>query len=241
MNEMIKIENQTINNQNIECINARDLHSQLEIKTVFSNWIKRAIDKYGFENNVDYANAKIGNGNNALIEYYVSLEMAKELCMLDDSDKGRNFRKYFIECEKKTKKQELPKINSFLLSQIAETLRMAEQEIYNLSLENNQKEEVIKEYIAIDNNTNCSEVAKSLHLRPNKFIERLLQEKYLYKNGKKNIPMQSYIDNGYFIMKKTTSEFNGEVKHCDSHYITAKGYQHFFRRVKKGEFDNIKI
>lgn len=103
--ELITVSQTIIGQGAVNAVNTRDLHSRLEVKTKYADWIKRAIDKYGFEEGIDFTILKNGNGNNAFIDYIVSLDMAKELCMLDDSDKGRQFRKYFIECEKQATKQ----------------------------------------------------------------------------------------------------------------------------------------
>mgnify|MGYP000558929245 CR=1 FL=1 len=54
-----------------------------------STWMKRAIEKYGFEYGIDYTTVRIGSGNNSFLDYISTLDMAKELCMLDDSAKGQ--------------------------------------------------------------------------------------------------------------------------------------------------------
>jgi len=90
-----------INGAEVNSVNAREIHYSLDVKTKFADWIKRAIDKYDFIENEDYAVLKIGNGNNATIDYIVTLDMAKELSMLENNPKGKEFRKYFIEMEKK--------------------------------------------------------------------------------------------------------------------------------------------
>ena len=101
--ELIQVSKQNIGNQSsVNAVNARELHAKLEVRTRFNDWIRRAIDRYGFEENIDYS--KLSNANPSIgVEVIVTLDMVKELCMLDDSDKGRQFRKYFIECEKQAK------------------------------------------------------------------------------------------------------------------------------------------
>ena len=104
MNDLIQINRNTINGAEVNSVNAREIHSYLEVKTKFADWIKRAIEKYDFIENEDYAVLKNGNGNNALIEYIVSLDMAKELSMLENNPKGKETRKYFISAEKQSQK-----------------------------------------------------------------------------------------------------------------------------------------
>lgn len=103
MNDLIKINQTSINGADVNSVNAREIHTYLEVKTKFADWIKRAIEKYDFVQDEDYSILKNGNGNNAFIDYIVTLDMAKELCMLENNPKGKETRKYFITFEKKAK------------------------------------------------------------------------------------------------------------------------------------------
>ncbi|UZR98614.1 antA/AntB antirepressor family protein [Chondrinema litorale] len=79
-------------------VNARELHEFLEVKTVFRNWIRRMLE-YGFEENLDYFTASKKVHRQILKEFYLTLSAAKEISMLQRTDKGREARKYFIRCE----------------------------------------------------------------------------------------------------------------------------------------------
>ena len=109
MNELIKLQPQTINGNAVETVNARELHTFLESKQDFSTWIKNRIEKYEFVENADYLLHKFmeqtPSGAKHKIDYYVSVGMAKELAMVENNDKGSQARKYFIECEKRLKEQ----------------------------------------------------------------------------------------------------------------------------------------
>lgn len=111
MNELIKLHLQTMNSNTVETVSARTLHEFLESKQDFSTWIKNRIEKYEFVENADYLLHKFveqtPSGAKHKIDYYVSLDMAKELAMVEHNEKGKLARKYFIECEKRLK-QELP-------------------------------------------------------------------------------------------------------------------------------------
>ena len=104
MQELIKITRARINNETVNAVNARDLWKFLESKQEFANWIKDRIRKYGFLGGVDFTVDKIINGENkgrfAANEYFVSLDMAKELAMVENNEQGRKIRRYFIEVEK---------------------------------------------------------------------------------------------------------------------------------------------
>lgn len=99
----IQITKNIINNIEINSVNAREIHSYLEIKTPFSMWIKRAIEKYDFEENQDFTTHKFVNGKATQIDYIVSFDMAKELCLVEPNEKGKETRKYFIDFEKNAK------------------------------------------------------------------------------------------------------------------------------------------
>lgn len=88
-------------------VDARQLHHTLEVKRDFSNWIKGRIEKFLFKENEDFiifANSgeKSSRGRNA-IEYRLTLDMAKELAMVENNERGRMVRRYFIECERRLK------------------------------------------------------------------------------------------------------------------------------------------
>ena len=87
---------------------ARDLHAFLEVKWVFTNWIRQRITKYGFVEGVDFIvldlrkNAdQVGHGGDRRsVEYHLTLDMAKQLAMVQNNERGRQARLYFIECER---------------------------------------------------------------------------------------------------------------------------------------------
>ena len=102
MNELIKIENI----KGIETCNARDLWIFLESKQKFADWIKNRIEKYEFiegDGFITILGKTSEVGGRPTIEYYLSLDMAKELSMVENNEKGKQARRYFIDCEKKLK------------------------------------------------------------------------------------------------------------------------------------------
>lgn len=91
-----------IGNRSALTVNARDLHAGLQSKRDFSSWIKTRITKYGFQEGVDYqilltkSGEQTGSGGHNAKEYDVTLDMAKELSMVENNDQGRLARRYFI-------------------------------------------------------------------------------------------------------------------------------------------------
>ena len=102
MNDLIKITKNNINGSEINSANAREIYDYLGLaKGQFSRWIKSAIDKYDFIENEDYIT--IDMNVEGTKDYIVTLDMAKELCMVSNTEKGKETRKYFIEFEKQGK------------------------------------------------------------------------------------------------------------------------------------------
>ncbi|MFT4347728.1 antA/AntB antirepressor family protein, partial [Bartonella ancashensis] len=104
MEELITIHHNTIKQDTIQTVNARELHAFLEVGRDFTNWIKNRIKKYSFIENRDYiVFANFGEnlqGGRPSKDYALTLDMAKELSMVERNEKGRQARHYFIECEK---------------------------------------------------------------------------------------------------------------------------------------------
>jgi len=99
---IIKIENK--NNQQL--VGARELHNYLENKRQFTDWIKQRIDQYDFIENTDYIVTQICEtfqSLNPTTEYYLTLDCAKQLAMVENNEKGKSARLYFIEVERKYK------------------------------------------------------------------------------------------------------------------------------------------
>lgn len=93
----------TLQNQSQLLCNARDLWAFVESNQEFANWIKSRIEKFNFVENEDYLVDKFVNnpqGGRPTLDYHLTLDMAKELGMLEANAKGKQIRQYFIECEK---------------------------------------------------------------------------------------------------------------------------------------------
>ena len=85
-------------------VSARELHEGLEIGTKFATWFPRMAE-YGFTENIDYkiCYPNMGSENHGgqnMIDYQISVDMAKQICMIQRSEKGRLYRQYFLDLEK---------------------------------------------------------------------------------------------------------------------------------------------
>jgi phage anti-repressor protein len=116
-NELIQI--QAINGEQL--IDGRELHEFLSVKTKFTQWFSIRINEYKFKENIDFfasqkIEAKNSRGGHNSKDFMLTLDMAKELAMIERNEKGRQIRQYFIACEKKLRSQieALPSINQNL-------------------------------------------------------------------------------------------------------------------------------
>lgn len=100
MNELIKINYETEQ----PTVSARDLHEGLDVGTKFATWFPRMAE-YGFTENVDYriCYPNLGSeshGGQNMVDYEISVDMAKQICMIQRSEKGKQYRQYFLDLEK---------------------------------------------------------------------------------------------------------------------------------------------
>lgn len=111
-NQLIPVFNGDISNESTLLCDARELHRYLEVGKRFASWIKERIAEYGFVENQDYIlisqirETKTGRGGDRRSkDYHLTLDTAKELAMVERNEKGRQIRRYFIECEKRVRNE----------------------------------------------------------------------------------------------------------------------------------------
>lgn len=233
-----------------QAVNARELHEKLGNKKQFANWIQLRIEQYGFVENQDFQvfNQKVknSNGGRSRKEYALSLDMAKELCMVENNDAGRRIRKYFIEVEKMARTQNpfaIPQTYSEALLLAANQAKQIEKQ--QLALEQKKIEndklvadgkrkdativrmkpkEVFTDAVA-GSKGNClvGEVAKLItqngyKIGEKQFFAWLRDNGYLGKKGERyNIPNQQYMGkNPFFYIKRGVRQGNSGVLHTTS-------------------------
>ena len=123
MKQLITITKQNIGAEEVNSVDARELHEFLENKYQFSNWINSRIKQYDFIQGTDFIIIKNSYFSPPRKDYTISIDMAKELAMVEKNQKGKEARKYFIQCEKELK-QIQPKLPSYSesLRQLADSL-----------------------------------------------------------------------------------------------------------------------
>lgn len=146
-NEIIKI----TEHDGKRAVNARELHQFLENKRQFADWIKQRIEQYGFVENQDFEVihnfVKNPDGGRPTTEYALSIDMAKELSMVENNEKGRIARKYFIECERVVKE----KVSFGLPTTFAEALRLAADQAEKIEEQQKVIQESAKEIVTLSN------------------------------------------------------------------------------------------
>jgi anti-repressor protein len=232
MNELIHIQKTQIGAENVNSVNSRDIYNYLEVKTAYSNWIKRAIEKYDFIEGEDFVVSKNGIGSNAFIDYIVSIDMAKELCMVSNTEKGKETRKYFIEAEKRSLVPALPQTYIEAL----EALTASEKEKLALTNKIAEKDKVILAVADLNikaGDVSIGDFSKNLAIEglgQNNLFSWLKARGFLMMN---TAPYQQYVERGYFV-RKPNGTHNGEVRYRTM--LTPKGTI-WLTKMLKAEFD----
>lgn len=104
--QLVPVKEEKIAGVSMLVVDARDLHAVLGVGKDFTNWIKHRIKAYGFVERQDYLLAQTGeqlpSGTKYRSDYILTLDMAKELAMVERNEKGRAVRKYFLDCERRS-------------------------------------------------------------------------------------------------------------------------------------------
>ena len=201
MNEIIKIDNDNK-------VSGRELHDFLEVGRDFTTWMKQMIG-YGFSEHTDYETcspnlgSEIHGGQNK-VDYRMTIDMAKEICMLQRTDRGKQARQYFIECEKRLKGQEQPVT---LEQQMAQGLLAAQKLLDTTRLELAQSKQIINELqpkasyydliLQSKSLMSVSKIAKDFG-KSAVWLNRKLEEKKIqYSQGGVWLLYQKYAEKGY--------------------------------------------
>lgn len=232
MDELIKI---TTNEEGQQLVSARELHKGLEIKTRFSIWFSRMIE-YGFEENIDYImdvqKRTTNNPKNPItefVDYIITLDMAKEISMIQRSELGKQFRQYFIECEKKLKEVTTPKLPQTYKEALIELVKTIEEK-ERIEEEKNKLIHQGKLYTA-------TEIAKEVGFRSAKAFNKDLEEKKIqYKCNNTWVLNARYSELGYVSIKQIELD-NGRIIY--DRKFTGKGRDWLINNIYNKSVDKI--
>ena len=209
MTELFVLVNRAVAGQAQQTVNARELHAFLEVQTRFNDWIKNRVDEYGFIENQDFITftENLVNGGRR-IEYALSLDMAKELSMVERNAKGKQARQYFIDCEKRLSgsmkidfNDPLQAAKAFIEAETAR--RDAERKLLIAG-------GALTRLGAAKGSQCLRESAKLLKWKQTPFIDWLLARKMLFRDaGRQLCVYQEYLGRGWFEYR--TDEKNGHA------------------------------
>lgn len=203
MNDLIKI---NFDNDRAT-LSARELHEFLEVKEAYTEWFDRMAE-YGFTNGSDFIGFyRESTGGRPSTDHEITIDMAKELCMIQRTEKGKQARQYFIQVEKEYNTPE--KIMARALRIADETINGLRAMNARLEVENEiqrPKAEYFDELVNRNLLTNFRDTAKEFGIRERDFIAALVQRKYIYRtrDGK----LMPYADRyeGLFEIKECFNE-----------------------------------
>jgi antA/antB antirepressor domain protein len=229
MKELIKITEQNGN----QAVSARELHKFLEITERFSSWFERML-QYGFTENIDYQGCEFFNtlANQALIDYALTLDCAKEIAMLQRSEKGKTARQYFIECEKQLRsgKFALPTTYKEALQSLLEEVEakerlQAQNDLQRIELQKQAPKVAYYEDVLTSKSTyNANQIAKELGMSAVTLNKKLHELKVQYKQGGQWLLYHHHQDKGYTkTVTHTYTDSQGETRTSSSTVWTEKG------------------
>ena len=208
MTELFVLVNRPVAGQAQQTVNARELHAFLESKQEFSNWIKNRIEDYGFLDGVDFLTNLSKTQGRPRIDYFLSLDMAKELSMVERNAQGKQARQYFIDCEKRLSGSLKIDFNDPL--QAAKAFIEAETARRDAERKLQIAGGALTRLGAAKGSQCLRESAKLLKWQQTAFIDWLLVKKMLFRDaGKQLCVYQEYLGRGWFEYR--TDEKNGHA------------------------------
>lgn len=232
-------------------VSARELHEGLEIKTAFKDWFPRMAE-YGFEIGKDFnmlKNERVQiegsrEVKREIVDYQISVDMAKQICMIQRSEKGRQYRQYFLDLEKAWNTPE---------QVMARALKMAGKTIDKLKSQNTvlledvqrmKPKEIFADAVATSHTSILiGDLAKlikqnGVDIGQKRLFSWLRDNGYLIKrNGSEwNMPTQRSMEAGLFEVKESTvNNPDGSVRINKTTKVTGKGQQYFINKFLRRE------
>lgn len=232
MNELINV---TLNDNHEPVVSGRQLHEALGVKTEYRKWFGRMAE-YGFEENQDFARVTqkcpTPGGLQDMTDHIIKLDMAKEIAMIQRTDKGKEVRQYFIQVEKDFNSPE--KI-------MARALLMADKKIHKLEtqIEADKPKVLFADAVSASHTSILvGDLAKLISqngykIGANRLFSWMRENGYLIKRKGSdwNMPTQKSMELGLFEIKETN------IQHADGHIsinktskVTGKGQQYFINK-----------
>lgn len=215
-------------------VSGRELHEALEIETPYHKWFPRMCE-YGFTENEDFwTNLSESTGGRPSTDHQLTIPMAKEICMLQRNDKGKQFRQYFIRVEEAWNSPEMImkralEIANRKVQELETTVAVRDQQISELTPKASYYDVVLSCKDAISTTEIAKDYGKSA-----KWLNKLLHEKGIqFRQGDIWLLYQKYAEKGYTITKTQTYSGNDGAVHSKLHtYWTQKGRLFIYETLK---------
>lgn len=235
MNELINV---TLNDSQEPVVSGRQLHEALGVKTPYDKWFPR-MTEYGFTENEDFSTfLSESTGGRRATDHIIKLDMAKEIAMIQRTERGKQVRQYFIQVEKDFNSPE--KI-------MARALLMADQKVHKLEakIEADRPKVLFAEAVSASHTSILvGELAKLLKqngvdMGANRLFNWLRAHGYLIKrNGRDwNMPTQKSVEMGLIRVKETSiTHADGHITVSKTPLVTGKGQQYFINKFLDQEY-----
>lgn len=230
MNDLIAI------NYNSEqpTVSGRELHEALEVKTAYKDWFPRMCE-YGFTEGADFcSNLSESTGGRPSTDHQLTIPMAKEICMLQRTEKGKQFRRYFIQVEEAWNSPEMV---------MKRALEIANKRVHELQAKVEQDKPKVLFAQAVETAKTSilvGDLAKILkqngvNTGQKRLFEQLRSEGYLIKGGSShNMPTQRAMEMGLFEVKESTiNNPDGSIRVTRTVKVTGKGQVYFVNRYTR--------
>lgn len=239
MYEIIKVNYETEQ----PTVSARDLHDGLEIKTAFKDWFPRMVE-YGFEAGKDFCSKMSeSTGGRPALDYQITVDMAKQICMIQRSEKGRQYRQYFLDLEKawntpeqvmaralKVAGQTIDKLKGENAGLLEDVQRMKPKEIFADAVATSHTSILIGDLAKLikQNGVDIGQKRLFAWMRDNGYL--------IKRNGSDwNMPTQKSMEMGLFeVRESTVNNPDGSVRINKTTKVTGKGQQYFVNRFLSG-------
>ncbi len=224
-----------IGGDTIQTVDGRGLHAYLQNRDHFATWVKDRIEQYGFVENLDFVSYSETSekGGRPSKEYAFSIDMAKEIAMVEKNEQGKKARLHFIECERRAKDPMSalsdPAAMRVLLLGYTEKVLALEGQI----AEATPKLQALERIAESDGSMCVTDAAKTLQARPKDLFAHLRGRKWIYSRaGGSEIAYQDKLQAGLLEHKTTTvHRTDGSEKTVTQVRVTPKGLtvlaQHF--------------
>lgn len=240
MNELVKV------NFDTQTVSARELHEQLHIGTEFAKWFSRMCE-YGFSVGNDYSEVIVKNDENSkggrpATDYNISVDMAKQICMIQRTPEGKAVRQYLIDLEKAWNTPE--QVMARALKIANNTIESLKSEKNTLAIKNKEmKPKAIFADAVSASHTSIliGDLAKlicqnGVQIGQKRLFEWLRENNFLIKSGtSRNMPKQRYVEQGLFEVKESNIQNpDGSVRITKTTKVAGKGQVYFVNKFLKG-------